>query len=157
MLWIYKKMAISTFHVILTTLILTYFTLLYCVLPTGLRGWRERERHTSLFSASLLQSLRLRPVHSLILSVHWARGLSCIFPSRMFFIIDGCRLVWPKYLSFLSLIVFNRDLFKLSLASTAWLDVLSFQLILPMRLKNHISQASSLSMRVFVNVQVSQP
>ena len=77
----------------------TYFTLL-CP-PYWFRGWRESERHACLFLASLVHSLRLHPVQSLILSAHWARGLPlgrlpCIFPSRMFLIIDGCRLVCPK-------------------------------------------------------------
>ena len=137
-------------------------TLLYFGVPSCLQGRLEIRRHKSLFSASLVHSDRLCPDHSFMLSHHCALGLPLgllpsIRPSRMFFIIDSCRLVWPKNFIFRDLIVFSRDFSIFIFFKTSSFLIFCFQLIFPIRLMNHISQASIFSINVFARVHVSQP
>ena len=129
------------------------------MVPSCLQGWLEIRRHKSLCSASLVHSARLCPDHSLILSHHCARGLPLgllpsIRPSKMFFMIESWRLVWPKNFIFLVLIVFIKDLSTPTFFKTSSFFIFSFQLTLPMRRRNHISQASILSINDFVRVHV---
>ena len=69
---------------------------------------------TSLFWASLPASVRLICSHSLMSSVHLLVGrpfplLPSRFASNMCFSRESCLFRWPKYDSFLALMLFNNQ------------------------------------------------
>ena len=86
--------------------------------------------------------------------------LPCNLPSMIFFIIESWRLVWPKNFSFPTFIVLGSDFLVSNCFRTSSFFYFLFpciQLIVPMRLRNHISHASILSISTFVSVHVSHP
>ena len=103
---------------------------------------------TRNFLASLVQSAKLYPVPSLMLLHHCARDLPrgllpSILPSNMFFIIESWRLVWPKNLSLLILIVL-RSVFSVSNCFS-----ITFHLLFPTN-SSHSSQKPHLTRLYFV-------
>ena len=117
-------------------------------------------------SSRLLAFLVLRDigceVHSLMLSIQVILCLPlALFPSTFPSIITLhmllWRCMWPKYFNFLILIFASRSGFVCMMLHTSLLVFISFQLILPMRLRHHISKAFIFFSRVLVSVQVSDP
>ena len=119
-------------------------------------------RQASLLVAFLVATDSGREVQSLMLSVHKARCLPLalvpsILPSRIALHMLLWRFVWPKYVSLLDLILFNRAGLYCMISHTSLLLFFSFQLILPIRRRHHISRAFIFFSWAFDIVQASEP
>ena len=96
------------------------------------------------------------------LSVHFVRCLPLllvpqIFPLNICFSSPSDLFICPKNCSCLFLMVLSRDLLYPAISITSSFDFFSVHDILIILLMYHISAASSLPSRSFVNVQHSHP
>ena len=130
--------------------------------PSLLEMLAAMERHSFLSKLLLLISARCKPVHCLTLSIHVVLGLPlplvpCVVPSRVCFMIVSCLFMCPKYTNFLLLMFSMMFLSVFNFCSTCSYVFLSNHDILPIRLYDHISKASSFFVVDFFSVHVSAP
>jgi len=101
-------------------------------------------------------------VHPLISSIHILLGLPrCLLPSTFPSSNNVCkellRIMWPKYYSFLFIMIFNKLLLHLAMFNTSSFVLWFTQAIFKIRLNVHISNASILFSNVLDKVHVSHP
>jgi len=112
--------------------------------------------HKVLSFASLTHSAYdLLLVHPLISSIHILLGLPrCLLPSTFPSSNNVCkellRIMWPKYYSFLFIMIFNKLLLHLAMFNTSSFVLWFAQAIFRIRLNVHISNASILFANVFL-------
>ena len=128
----------------------------------GGRGRRDTSRQTSRSVAALVQSDRPMPVQAFTSSSHLLGGLPlplfpCTLPSKSSFLSEWCRLMWPKYASFLCLMSDNNFLCTCRRLHTSSFVTLSVHLTLAIFLRVHISKALILFSMSLFNIHVSQP